>query len=66
MDKRLKGKGEQIVGKAKEEVGKATGDRKTEWSGKGEQVKGKVHEVIGEAKSKADKERAKHELARKK
>jgi uncharacterized protein YjbJ (UPF0337 family) len=54
------------VGKAKEAVGKATGDRRTEWSGKVEQVKGKVHEVIGEAKAEAAQERAERERAGKK
>jgi len=49
MDPELRAKGEQIVGKVKEEVGKATGDRRTEWTGKKEQIVGKVKEEVSKA-----------------
>lgn len=57
MDERLKGKGEQVVGKAQEELGKATGDASTERSGQIKRLKGKAREVIGEVKSKVEAEK---------
>lgn len=47
---RVKGKAKDVVGTAKEKVGKATGDKKTERIGKAEQVEGKVQEGVGKAK----------------
>jgi uncharacterized protein YjbJ (UPF0337 family) len=47
---RMKGKAKDVVGSAKETVGKATGDKETERSGKAEQVEGKVQKGVGEAK----------------
>jgi uncharacterized protein YjbJ (UPF0337 family) len=40
MNKELKTKGERFVGRAKQEVRKATGDRRTAWSRKEEQIAG--------------------------
>jgi len=54
MEDKIKGKGEQIGGKAKEEIGKVAGDRSTEWGGKADQMKGKVREKIGDLKSEID------------
>jgi uncharacterized protein YjbJ (UPF0337 family) len=54
MDKdRIEGKGKDVVGKAKEKIGKTTGDRKTERSGKADQVEGKIQKGYGEAKDAA-------------
>jgi len=51
MDKdRLKGAANDMKGKAKEAVGKVTGDTKTEAEGKADQVKGKVQNAVGGAK----------------
>jgi uncharacterized protein YjbJ (UPF0337 family) len=47
---RAKGKAKDVIGTAKEGVGKATGDRETERSGKADQVEGKVQEGFGKAK----------------
>lgn len=47
---RVKGRVNKAKGKVKEELGRAVGDRSTEWSGKLDQVKGSVQEKIGEAK----------------
>jgi uncharacterized protein YjbJ (UPF0337 family) len=44
---RLKGSAEQVKGKVKEVVGKATGDSKLQSEGKVDQVKGKVQNAIG-------------------
>ncbi len=49
----VKGKGKQITGKVREEIGKATGDKSEQVKGKIEQVGGKVQEEIGKAKRKA-------------
>ncbi len=51
MDDKLKGIGEELKGKAKEEIGRVAGDRSTEWSGKAEQVKGKIDQKIGDVKN---------------
>ena len=50
-DDHTKGKAKDAVGSAKETVGKATGDRKTERSGKADQIEGKVQKNVGEAKN---------------
>jgi uncharacterized protein YjbJ (UPF0337 family) len=47
---RVKGRVNKAKGKVKEELGRAVGDRSTEWSGKFDQVKGSFQERIGEAK----------------
>lgn len=48
MDKdRVEGSAEQAKGKAKEVVGKLTGDSKLEGQGKADQVSGKVQNTIG-------------------
>lgn len=47
---RTKGKAKDVIGTAKETVGKATGDKKIERSGKADQVEGKVQKGVGEAK----------------
>jgi len=53
MDKnRIKGAVKQAHGTAKEVIGKATGDRKTEAEGTVEKVAGKVQSGFGEAKDK--------------
>lgn len=49
----LKGKKDEMVGKAKEVVGKVTGDEQVEGEGKADQVKGQAKEVVEEAKVKA-------------
>lgn len=48
MDEMLKGEARKIEGKVKEEVGKAAGDRSTEWAGKVDQVKGELQKKAGE------------------
>ena len=51
MDKdRVKGKAKDVLGTAKEAVGKATGDKKTERSGKADQLEGGVQKGFGKAK----------------
>lgn len=47
---RIKGKGKDIAGKAKEKFGEATGDKETERSGKADQVEGKIQKGYGDAK----------------
>lgn len=49
-DDRTKGKTKDLLGTAKEHVGKATGDKETERSGKADQAEGKIQKGIGEAK----------------
>jgi uncharacterized protein YjbJ (UPF0337 family) len=53
MNVYLKGKYEQMVGKAKEGVGRAIGDRRTEWTGKWEHLVGKAKEEIGRVDQKS-------------
>lgn len=48
----VKGKGKQIEGKVREEVGKLTGNKTEQVKGKIQQVEGKVQEEIGKAKRK--------------
>lgn len=51
MDKdRIKGKVEEVAGKAKRQVGEWTGDDKTQAEGLAEQAKGKAHQAVGKAK----------------
>jgi uncharacterized protein YjbJ (UPF0337 family) len=44
---RIRGSAEQVKGKVKEVVGKATGDSKLESEGKAGQFKGKVQNAVG-------------------
>ena len=44
---RTEGAAKNLGGKIKEQVGKVTGDSKTEAEGKADQVKGKVQNTIG-------------------
>jgi len=56
MDKdEVKGKGKQIKGRVREEVGKLTDNKTEQIKGKIEQVEGKVQEEIGKIKRKAKK-----------
>jgi uncharacterized protein YjbJ (UPF0337 family) len=55
MQDKIEGKGQQIKGQVKEEVGKFRGDRVTEASGKLDQVKGEVQQKVGDAKINARK-----------
>ena len=51
MDKdRIQGSFKQVVGRIKEAVGKALGDRKTEVDGKSEQAAGKFQNAVGGVK----------------
>jgi uncharacterized protein YjbJ (UPF0337 family) len=54
MQDKIKGEGNEIKGKAKEEAGKLGGDKSTEVSGKWDQAKGEVQEKVGDAKIKSD------------
>jgi uncharacterized protein YjbJ (UPF0337 family) len=45
----IKGKGKQIVGKIKENLGNAADDRKAEAEGKRERVEGEIQESYGKA-----------------
>jgi len=49
----IKGKGKQIKGQVREEVGKLTGDKTEQVKGKIEQAEGKVQEEFGKLKGKA-------------
>lgn len=46
----LKGKGEELKGKAKQAWGDMTDDTQTEAEGKGEEIKGKARQKMGEAR----------------
>lgn len=48
----VKGKGKQIAGKAKEELGKLTGNRDLEETGNEERFEGKVQQGFGKARRK--------------
>src|SRR5437764_177938 len=51
MDKdRIKGAVKQVVGRVKEAVGQAVGDKKTEEDGKAEQIVGKAQNAVGSVK----------------
>jgi len=54
MDKdRIKGKMEDIGGRAKRQAGEWTGDKKTQAEGLAEQAKGKSREAVGKLKDAA-------------
>ena len=44
---RVKGAGQNVKGKVKEGIGRATGDEKLKAEGRGDQVAGKVRNTIG-------------------
>jgi uncharacterized protein YjbJ (UPF0337 family) len=48
----IKGKGKQVKGAVKEELGKLTGDRELQDSGTADRVKGDVQEGFGKTKRK--------------
>jgi uncharacterized protein YjbJ (UPF0337 family) len=50
----LKGKGKQIVGKIKENLGNAAEDHQAEVEGKRERVEGEIQETYGKARRKAE------------
>ena len=50
------GKGKQIKGKVREEVGKLTNNKKEQAKGKIEQVEGKARENLGKAQRRARKD----------
>jgi uncharacterized protein YjbJ (UPF0337 family) len=56
-DDELKGKFENLKGRAKQSVGAATGDKELEAEGLGERVKGAVKEKIGELKDESRRDR---------
>ncbi len=47
---RIKGSVKQVVGNAKEAIGKAVGDKKTEDAGRAEVIEGKIQNAVGSAK----------------
>lgn len=47
---RVKGAANEAIGKGKQAVGRATGDRNLEASGAGQEVKGKIQTATGKAK----------------
>ena len=47
---RAKGQFNKAKGKVKEELGRAVGDRSTEWSGRLDQVRGSIQEKVGQVK----------------
>ena len=49
----MSGTADKVKGKAKEAVGKATGDTRTEAEGKTDQVKGKAKEMASDVKESA-------------
>ncbi|RKQ71474.1 uncharacterized protein YjbJ (UPF0337 family) [Litorimonas taeanensis] len=51
----IKGKANELVGKAKEKFGELTDDTSLEAKGKAQQLKGKVQNSIGDAKDAAEK-----------
>ena len=50
---RIEGSAEQLKGKVKETVGKATGDAKLQGEGKADQIAGKTQNAIGGIKDAA-------------
>ncbi|MFD8205270.1 CsbD family protein [Streptomyces sp. NPDC059695] len=46
---KLKGKADQVEGKAKEEIGSMTDDKSMEMKGKAQKVKGRVEESTSDA-----------------
>jgi uncharacterized protein YjbJ (UPF0337 family) len=57
---RIKGKMDEVAGKAKQKVGEWTGDGETQAEGVGQEVKGKVQNTFGKVKDefRAGKEQA--------
>ena len=55
---RLKGKKNEVAGKAKVEAGRSTGSRKTEAKGVGKALKGKAQQATGKARSAVEEEDA--------
>jgi uncharacterized protein YjbJ (UPF0337 family) len=53
MDK-VKGKGKEAVGGAKEQIGKATGNEEMEAEGSVDKAEGKAQGTVGKAKEKLD------------
>lgn len=51
---KMKGKGNEAVGGAKEKVGEVTGDRDMEAEGEAQKDKGKVQGAWGDVKDKAE------------
>lgn len=52
---RVKGKIDEVTGKAKMSAGRKTGDRETQAKGAAQTAKGKTESTIGEARSGAKK-----------
>jgi uncharacterized protein YjbJ (UPF0337 family) len=52
---RLKGKTNEVAGKAKADAGYSSGSKKTEAKGVGKAIKGKTQQAAGKARSKAKK-----------
>ena len=55
MRDKMKGEGNEMKGKLKEQAGKLGGDKSTEIGGTWDQPKGEVQEKVGDAKLHADK-----------
>ncbi|MEU9700425.1 CsbD family protein [Streptomyces sp. NPDC047981] len=53
MTEKAKGKMEQLKGKGKEAVGRATGDDRMKAEGKTDQIKGKAKEAMGKVQDRA-------------
>lgn len=49
-DDRTKGHAKDVIGSAKETVGKAVGDKETERSGQADQAEGKLQKGVGKVK----------------
>ncbi|MFW2852531.1 CsbD family protein [Sphingomonas sp. TX0543] len=49
---KVKGTANEIAGKVKEEIGKATGDRELEAKGAAQNVKGHAQKAVGDVKGK--------------
>lgn len=47
---RIKGKMDEVAGKAKSKLGEMTGDSETQAEGMGQQIKGKVQNTVGKVK----------------
>ena len=55
MEDKMKGEGNEMKGKVKEQAGKLGGDKSTEISGKWDHVQGEAQEKLGDTKLKGDK-----------
>ena len=51
---KMKGKGNEVVGGAKEKFGEVTGDRDMEAEGEAQELKGKTQGAWGDVKDKAE------------